>query len=152
MVPLSTPFNTPEKNSATGEEARLLEKYKFDLNLKLETFKSLVTHSAEGFKFLSLANGGAAVALLTYLGSFGNKAVKAPNMSDPMLWFLAGLVCAGAGWFFAYMTQYRHYQAEIGMSTDERHLFWWWPAAIAYAVSLALFAVGCWRAVSFFPV
>ena len=145
-------MNTSEKNSATDEEARRLEKYKFDLNWRLETFKSLVTHSAEGFKFLSLANGGAAVALLAYLGNIGNKAIKAPNMSEPMLWFLVGLAFAGAGWFFAYMTQFRLYQGDLAKSDDKRHIFWWWIAAIAYAVSLALFAFGCWRAVSLFPV
>lgn len=34
----------------------------------LETYKSLVTLSVEAFKFSALANGGAAVALLAYLG------------------------------------------------------------------------------------
>jgi uncharacterized membrane protein YidH (DUF202 family) len=147
-------LNTPEKNSATDGESFRLEKYKFDLNWRLETFKSLVTHSAEGFKFLSLANGGAAVALLAYLGNFGNKAIKAPNMSEPMLWFLAGLVFAGAGWLFAYMTQLRLYQAQadVAKSDDKKHSFWLWFAAGAYVVSLALFAIGCIRAVSCFPV
>jgi hypothetical protein len=31
----------------------------------LETYKSLIAISVEGFKFSALANGGAAVALLT---------------------------------------------------------------------------------------
>ena len=145
-------MNAPEKNSTTASENFRLEEHKYRLNWKLETYKSLVTHSAEGFKFLSLANGGAAVALLTYLGSFGSKAIKAPNMSEPMLWFLIGLALAGAGWFFAYLTQFKLYQADLAKSDDKRHIFWWWFAVIAYAVSLALFAVGCWRAVSLFPL
>ena len=145
-------MNTLEKNSTTASENLRLEEHKYRLNWRLETYKSLVTHSAEGFKFLSLANGGAAVALLTYLGNFGNKAIKAPNMSEPMCLFLMGLAFAGAGWFFAYMTQFRLYQADLAKSDDKRHIFWWWIAAIAYAVSLALFAFGCWRAVLLFPV
>jgi hypothetical protein len=35
----------------------------------LETYKSLISLSTEGFKFCALANGGAAVAILAYLGN-----------------------------------------------------------------------------------
>lgn len=35
----------------------------------LETYKSLIQTSVEGMKLLTLLNGGAAVALLAYLGN-----------------------------------------------------------------------------------
>lgn len=35
----------------------------------METYKSIITLSIEGFKFAALANGGAAVALLAYLAT-----------------------------------------------------------------------------------
>ena len=43
----------------------------------LETYKSLITLSIERFKFSAFANGGAAVALLAYLGNI------AQNNSHP---------------------------------------------------------------------
>ena len=39
----------------------------------LETYKSLISLSTEGFKFCALANGGAAVAILAYLGNVAGK-------------------------------------------------------------------------------
>ncbi len=145
-------MDEPEKKAMSTDDSLRLEDQKYRLSKRLETYRSLVTHSAEGFKFLSLANGGAAVALLTYLGHFGNRTVKAPDMSCPMLLFLAGLVCAGAGWFSAYFTQLRLFQTEEAGSNDGRHSGWLSCAAVAYVLSLALFAVGCYLAVLRFPV
>ena len=39
-----------------------------------QTYKSLIHLSIEGFRFCALANGGAAVALLAYLGNIASKA------------------------------------------------------------------------------
>jgi hypothetical protein len=73
----------------------------------IETYKSLVTLSTEGFKLCALANGGAAVAILAYLGNVAGKdpPVPVPDMRCAMGAFLAGLVFCGFGMFFAYLTQ-----------------------------------------------
>jgi uncharacterized BrkB/YihY/UPF0761 family membrane protein len=71
----------------------------------LETYKSLVTLSTEGFKFSALINGGAAVALLAYLGNVAGKDAARPDMSCAMFAFLFGLALVGFAWLFAYLTQ-----------------------------------------------
>ena len=60
----------------------------------IETYKSLITLSIEGFKFCALANGGAAVAILSYLGNVSAKGSAVADMRCPMAAFLAGLVPA----------------------------------------------------------
>jgi hypothetical protein len=77
-----------------------------------ETYKSLITISIEGFKFCALANGGAAVAILAYLGNVAAKSVPVPDMQCAMGWFLAGLVTCGLAMFFSYQTQLQLFQEE----------------------------------------
>ncbi|WP_430434298.1 hypothetical protein [Methyloversatilis sp.] len=60
----------------------------------LEIYKGMIQISIEGFRISALANGGAAVALLTFLGSDGGYK-HAQAMKLPMGLFLAGLIfCA----------------------------------------------------------
>jgi len=75
----------------------------------IETYKSLVTLSTEAFKFCALANGGAAVAILAYLGNVVGKdhLVPVPDMRYPMAAFLEGLVFCGLAMLFAYCIQFR---------------------------------------------
>lgn len=49
----------------------------------IETYKSLVQISIAGLKLLALFNGGAAVALLAYLGNIAGKGVAAPDVRFP---------------------------------------------------------------------
>ena len=69
----------------------------------LETYKSLITLSIECFKFSALANGGAAVALLAYLGNIASATCFAPDMRYPMLAFLIGLTLCGFAMLFGYI-------------------------------------------------
>jgi len=71
----------------------------------LETYKSLISLSTEGFKFCALANGGAAVAILAYLGNVAGKNGAVPDMRCAMASFLAGLFFCGVALLFAYLTQ-----------------------------------------------
>ena len=111
-----------------------------------ETYKSLITLATEGFKFCALANGGAAVALLAYLGNIAAKGRAAPDMRSAMAAFLVGLVCCGAAMFFAYLTQlHRLNQVSVRarISPDWRLTF----AIALVAASLIAFAWGAWLAV-----
>lgn len=71
----------------------------------METYKSLVSLATEGFKFCALANGGAAVAILAYLGNVAGKGGTAPDMRTPMAAFLSGLVFCGLAMIVAYWNQ-----------------------------------------------
>lgn len=114
----------------------------------LETYKSLVTLSVEGFKFCALANGGAAVALLSYLGNVVGKGATTPNMSVPMAWFLGGLVVCGVAMLFGYLTQLKVLN-EIGRSPQPvvSHDWRLWVPIALFAGSICAFSVGSWQAV-----
>ena len=114
----------------------------------IETYKSLITLSIEGFKFSALANGGAAVALLAYLGNIAGKGASAPDMRCPMAAFLAGLVSCGLAMLFAYLTQLKLLnESSIGNRPALSHAWVLWAAIILFACSLAAFGVGAWQAV-----
>lgn len=87
----------------------------------VETFKSIITVSLEGLKLLALFNGGAAVALLAYLGNVASKNVPPPDMRIPMLCYVAGLSACGLAFLFSYFTQLMLYNESIGLIPSGRH-------------------------------
>lgn len=105
-----------------------------------ETYRSMITIANEGFKFLALANGGAVVAILAYLGNVTNDGCSAPDMSQAMRAFLAGLVLCGLAMASAYGVQFfRLNKLADGLSTKAG-----WPLLITFAFSLlSLGAFGC---------
>ncbi|NCC23213.1 MAG: hypothetical protein EOM26_12270 [Alphaproteobacteria bacterium] len=114
----------------------------------LETYKSLITISIESFKFSALANGGAAVALLAYLGNVAGKSVPTPDMRYPMLAFLLGLTACGFSMLFAYLTQLKLLN-EIGRpeKLPLTHAWLLRSAIVLFAFSIIAFGVGSWQAV-----
>jgi hypothetical protein len=72
----------------------------------VETFKSLILVSLQGLKLLAIFNGGAAVALLAYLGNVAGKGLPVPNMRLPMACYVVGLIACGLAFFFGYLTQF----------------------------------------------
>ena len=117
----------------------------------IETYKSLISISIEGFKFSALANGGAAVALLTYLGNVAGKSAPVPDMRYPMTSYIAGLVFVGIAMLFAYSAQYTLLEkggaAEHHRVMHRRLLV---LAAFCYFASLVAFGWGSWQAVENF--
>jgi hypothetical protein len=111
-----------------------------------ETYKSLVTLSTEVFKFCALTNGGAAVAILAYLGNVAGKERPLPDMRCAMAAFLIGLFFCGLSMFFAYLTQLKR----LNRLAEGRKLQgdWRLTAAMSFVVlSLAAFASGSMIAV-----
>ncbi|MEQ1593277.1 MAG: hypothetical protein ABL892_12945 [Thiobacillaceae bacterium] len=112
----------------------------------LETYKSLISLSTEGFKFCAFANGGAAVAILAYLGNVVGKNVSVPDMRCAMASFLAGLFFCGVAMLFAYLTQLTRLN-RLSQNKDARKDWRFWVAIILVASSLIAFAFGSWFAV-----
>jgi hypothetical protein len=103
------------------------------------------------FKFCALVNGGAAVALLAYMGNVVGKGAVAPNMRLPMAAFLAGLSFCGLAMLFAYFTQLRLLNESAGRGgTSFGHTLWLTFAMIFLFFSLACFSIGSWQAVILF--
>lgn len=114
----------------------------------LETYKSLITLSVECFKFSAIANGGAAVALLAYLGNIAGETNPTPDMRCPMLAFLIGLTFCGFAMLFGYLTQLKLLN-EIGITEKIviPHGLFLGLAITFFVCSLLAFGVGSWQAV-----
>jgi hypothetical protein len=108
----------------------------------LETLKSLILVSLQGLKLLALFNGGAAVALLAYLGNVAGKGLPVPNMRFPMACYVVGLIACGLAFFFGYLTQFRLYNESMGWSPQRQHVKHQVTGIIFALLSLAAFAVG----------
>jgi hypothetical protein len=116
----------------------------------IETFKSLIQISVEGMKLLALLNGGAAVALLSYLGTFPRNGELIPDMRYPMGWFLFGLVCCGLAFIASYVTQLRLYNESVRPTDNNKyttHPYWLNLAMFLCILSIGAFAVGSFLAV-----
>jgi hypothetical protein len=115
-----------------------------------ETYKSLITLSVEGFRYLALINGGAVVILLSYLGNTAKNEIHGPNLAIPILLFLGGLASCGVAMLFAYLTQLRLLNELESGQLEGRHAFTLWAAVLGYVISLVCFCFGAWFAVSAF--
>ena len=115
----------------------------FDTQHTVETYKSLITISIEGFKYLALVNGGAVVTLL----NFALNAKKTGNAADlvmPTAWFVAGLLSCGLSLIFSYATQYCLYNEAMKRFREGCHQIPLWLAALTLIASLGCFAAGCY--------
>src|SRR5574341_572110 len=105
----------------------------------IETFKSLIQISVEGLKLLALLNGGAAVALLAYLGNVAGKGLSPADMRLPMACYLVGLLLCGLAFAASYLTQLRLYNESMGQSGTSvisHHTFWLWSGMTLALLSL----------------
>src|SRR5258707_4450487 len=84
-----------------------------------ETFKGLISLSIEALKALLLINGGAAIAILAYLGNLASRTSLAhlPEVKNALLCFAGGVFATALAFIVAYFTQLRLYQEE-----HDRHL------------------------------
>lgn len=109
-----------------------------------ETYKSQLNILVEGLKILAWANGGAAVALLTLLGSLIGRCSTLPNTTPSLVLLAGGLGGCILGFFLAYFTQL---QLTMSISTGQErwmryHKITYWLSAIAIFLSVAAFIAG----------
>jgi hypothetical protein len=112
-----------------------------------ETYKSLITISVEALKLLALANGGAAVAILTYLGS-SSAAHWAGDTGFPKVGW--ALVCYGVGLFLSqcgfllnYLTYLKLYDEVIYSWPGQRHRWFLYSGMGVAGLSGIAFLIGC---------
>jgi hypothetical protein len=79
-----------------------------------ETFKGLTTLFVEALKILSLVNGGAVVAILTFCGNLAAKGQPPllQHLKPAILFYCTGLTAAMAAFIIAYCNQLRLYNEE----------------------------------------
>lgn len=75
-----------------------------------ETYKSLITLTVEALKMLALINGGAAIAILTYVGNLALHQPTTGHLPDikfALWWYSGGLAATTLAFICAYVTQLR---------------------------------------------
>ncbi len=71
-----------------------------------ETYKAMMVIPVEGLKILAWINGGAAIAVLTYIGNFTKTVGAQPqNFKPAILWYCAGLSSAAVTFLISYFVQ-----------------------------------------------
>jgi hypothetical protein len=120
-----------------------------------ETFKGLINLSIEALKALLLINGGAAVAVLAYLGNLAAKSSTLPDIKNAMLCFAGGVLTAALAFLAAYFTQLRLYYEErerhLKQPFNQRHAIGIGITTVLVLGSAIAFGVGCWKAGQIVP-
>ena len=117
-----------------------------------ETFKGLISLSIEALKVLLLINGGAAVAVLAYLGNLASRVPSAhqPSIKSALMWFAGGVLATAIAFITAYFTQFQLYLEErarhSGQTFRERHGIGIVIATVLVLFAALSFAIGCWNA------
>lgn len=73
----------------------------------IETYKSMIHFSSEGYKALLLLNGGGILSLISVFGRHINNMNY--SLIIPLIFFIIGLIFISASYFFSYLVQLNIY-------------------------------------------
>lgn len=112
---------------------------------RVEMMRAVISFGQGAIRSLVLVNGGAAIAVMTFLGNFSDRnEVDTEFLAHSLLMFSLGVVAASIVAGFAYVTQYLYDNSAGRLS---RVGVGFHIAAVAFAVlSLALFVSGLLKA------
>jgi hypothetical protein len=117
----------------------------------IETYKSLMQYGSAGIKFILVANGSAAIAVMTFLGHFVSKgSANVPDMRLPLALFLLGVLAGGFATFTAYFTQLTLYNESMGARVVDKgvtHVVWLRRTVGVMLLGMIAFASGAGIAV-----
>lgn len=114
-----------------------------DKEHNIATYESLISISTEGYKFLGLINGGALIAMLTFVGNLMSKGVKLDSYHLPFYYFSFGLIACGFAMLFGYLTQFLVFN-------NKKEKVSFAISILFYILSLMLFFVGCFKSIDTF--
>jgi hypothetical protein len=131
---------TPQEQKAEVFKSQL----QAQVEHQTETYKSLITISTACFKSLQLLNGGAVIAMLTYLGHNENASF---TVISAFKWglgaFMMGLLFATAAYLPAYLTQLNLHQKNVSNKSMTHHK--WLRCALSLCIlSLLAFLLAGW--------
>lgn len=146
----------PEDNALTLEgikhqNSTQLELFKIENNFQMESFKAAISIGANACRTFLIMNGGAAIALLAFLGNIWNKSTSteaASAIATALVLFCMGVVLAGVCAGFSYISQSLFVSSELG---NKKSLLYWGRginlmACICGAGSIFIFAYGSFSA------
>ncbi len=114
-----------------------------------ETYKGLIQLSGGALRFGALVNGGAAIALLAFMGDLYGSSTEVPSLQGPMSCFIFGIVLAGLAQISAYFTQLALYE-ESALDKPEdgiyQHRTFLFLSLVLMLGSVGLFCWGAYQA------
>lgn len=116
-------------------------------NHRLETYKSMISFSVEGFKYAALLNGGAAAGMVATIDKL-HTAMRLDSIKYAMTCFIGGLCFNGFAIMFAYMTQTALFNESQKVLRKGFHR---WPldiSGILFVISMLMFSTGALVAVN----
>ncbi|MEB7587098.1 hypothetical protein NGC36_17660 [Serratia rubidaea] len=150
--PISHDFNL-ETVKATN--LHKLERMKLLTAVSIENFKTVITAGANASRACMLINGGAAVALLAFMGNIWNKQTQIAaiaQIANGIIYFCIGVLLAATCTGFTYLSQFGY--ANIDMERDDHDKGFWGYFGLIFnvlaitsaIVSAILFGFGCFSA------
>ena len=112
-----------------------------------ETYKSLIQIGITALKFVLVANGGAVIALLAFLGKTQGTNAPLPGISCSLAAFLIGVFLGGLACVTAYLTQLFLYNEPVEKSDLKllkRHETWLLSTVILVIIGVISFGLGSW--------
>lgn len=116
-----------------------------------ETYKGLLQLAVGGLRFGALVNGGAAIALLAFIGDIYGRDVFVPSLQGAMNSFVFGIALSGLAHVSAYFTQLRLYRESAGLARASgglQHAVFLYLSMLCVLGSIALFCWGAYSATS----
>ena len=92
-----------------AEQERNIAKFNAEQLHSIEMFRSIITYGSAALKSAILINGGAAVALLAFIGNIWTKEISqiaVNSLTNSILYFSFGVLVAAVGAAGSYFTQY----------------------------------------------
>lgn len=114
---------------------------KFIDDHRIETYKSMISISVEGFKILALLNGGAAAGILAAFDKV-RASVDAHSLKIAIVCFVVGLVSVGCAFMASYLTQNTLLEESLGRRRESSHMTFYRTAMGFCAASLVAFSTG----------
>jgi hypothetical protein len=113
-----------------------------------EAYRSAVSFLTEALKMLVLINGGAAVAVLTYLGNLATRTAPTPlpHIRPALICYCAGVAVAAMGFIFAYLTQMRLQQEAGRQAPGGSHTGFATTTFMLAMAAVLAFVLGTWFA------
>lgn len=115
-----------------------------------ETYKSLIQIGVSGLRFVLLANGGAVIAILAFVGELSASKTNLPPLYWSLGYFLAGIFFGGLSHITGYITQLILYNEEKGNKQVcfMGHNLWLYISLFLVFAGVVCFGLGAWCGVT----